>query len=379
MKGVRAAALVLPFLLAGLPVAPTALAQTQSASVSITDTGFNPGVVNIPVGGTVTWLNQGTNVHTATSTSSTLTPGQTASPAPFDSGGLGPGQSFSFMFPLPGTYSYTSQTDCLNGNVVAAFACSGYSVVVGSSVVPTTVGQAASVPTPVGPQAPAGTTVAQVATVSISDSGFSPTNVAVTTGGTASTAGTVTFVNNGTNLHTAASGSVMMVDQRFSPDVFDTGGLNPGESKSFNFVQPGTYQFNSATDCMNGNTNPNFNCGAVYTVTVVRAPVGSTVSSIAPPFSGPIIYWRDPAGFDPGTMTVQPGQTVTWMNLGHDVHSVVSDSATMPFDSGGMGPGSVFTVTYTTPGSYPYHSSTEPIWTGNQITGYQFRGTVVVQ
>ncbi len=375
MKGLRAAALALPLLLLATP----ASAQTQSATVAINDNGFSPAVVNIPVGGSVTWTDSGTNVHTVTTTPATTTTGAQITPAAFDSGGISPGQTFSFNFTAPGTYIYTSATDCLNGNVTPGFACTSYSVVVGGAT-PSGAAQAiASAPPSFGPAPATGTTIQQSVTVSITDTGFSPATIAVATGGTPSTAGNVTFVNNGTQLHTATSGAVSMANPRFSPDVFDSGGLASGQSQNFAFVNPGVYQFNSSTDCLNGNSNPSFNCGGNYTITVVQGPVGSTVGNQAPPFSGPIVYWRDPNGFDPSSITIKAGQTLTWMNLGHDVHSVVSDSASQPFDSGGLGVGSVFTVTYTKPGTYTYHSSTEPVWTGNQITGYQFKGTVIVQ
>jgi plastocyanin len=377
MNGIGAAALALPLLLAATPA--FAQTQTQSAAVSITDSGFSPPVVNVPVGGSVTWTNQGTNVHTVTTTPATATTAPVTTPAAFDSGGVGPGQTFSFNFTAPGTYIFTSATDCLNGNVTPGFACTGYSVVVGGPA-PSGAAQAiASAPPSFGPAPATGAVIQQSVTVSITDTGFSPATIAVATGGTPSTAGTVTFVNNGTQLHTATSGAATVNNPRFSPDVFDSGGLAPGDSKTFSFVTPAVYQFNSSTDCLNGNNNPTFNCGGNYTITVVQGPVGSTVGNQAPPFSGPIIYWRDPNGFDPATITIKAGQTVTWMNLGHDVHSIVSDNPAMPFDSGGLGVGSVFTVTFTKAGTFPYHSSTEPIWSGNQITGYQFKGTVVVQ
>lgn len=375
MKGLRAAMLALPLFMALMPLAPAALADAQNASVTITDSGFVPPMVNVPVGGSVTWTNNGTVVHTATSKESATSTGQNLTPAGFDSGGLGVGQTFNLAFTLPGTYLYTSATECLNGNSAPAFNCQA-SIVVGAPA-PTIVGQTA--PAPSTPAVPAGVTILQSATVSITDAGFSPPNVAVTTGGTTATAGTVTFVNNGTSLHTAASGAVNMADPRNVPESFHTGGLVPGESKSFSFINPGVYQFNSATDCLNGNTSTTFNCGGDYTVTVVKGPVGGTTSAVAPPFSGPVIYFRDPNGFDPASLTINVGQTVTWMNLGHDVHSVVSDSAALPFDSGGLGAGSVFTATFNTPGTYTYHSSTEPINSGTQISGWQFTGTIVVQ
>ncbi|HLG69821.1 MAG TPA: hypothetical protein VK009_05290 [Chloroflexota bacterium] len=380
MKGLRAAALAIPLLLAGLPLAPAALADGQNASVTITDSGFNPPQVNIPVGGTVTWTNSGTRVHSATTKPTTPGTPQSPTPATFDSGGIGVGQSFSWNFTIPGTYIYASQPDCLNGNVVAGFTCTGYSVVVGSPSTAVAGAAPSAAPSPsTQAAAPAGTTIQQTATVSITDSGFSPANVAVATGGTGSTAGNVTFVNNGTKIHTATSTVIKLTDPRSAPQVFTTGGLMPGQSKTFTFIYPGTYQFTSDTDCQNGNTSTTFDCSTPYTITIMPGPVGGSVSAVAPPFSGPVVYWRDPAGYDPQSLTIQAGQTVTWMNLGSNVHSVVSDSASMPFDSGGLGVGSVFTATFNNPGTYTYHDSTQPIWTGNQITGYQFSGTIVVQ
>ncbi|MFI5266398.1 MAG: plastocyanin/azurin family copper-binding protein [Chloroflexota bacterium] len=377
MKVLRAAIAVLPLLLAAVPT-PAALADASNLSVAIGDGGFSPAIAKIPVGGTITWTNQGTNVHTATATPASN--GNTIStPAPFDSGGLGPGQNFNWTFSLPGTYIYTSATDCLNGNITAGFPCTGNTVVVGTSS-PNSIAQPAPPPTAslVPASVPAGTTVVQAAVVTISDTGFSPSTIAVTTGGTASTAGSVTFVNKGTNLHTAVSGAIQMDDQRNPPEVFDTGGLAPGDSKAFSFIYAGTYTFNSGPDCLNGSNNPNFNCGGPYTLRVIKAPVGATTGAVAPPFSGATVYFRDATAFDPGAITVKAGHTVTWLNLTTSVHSVVSDSAAQPFDSGGLGDGQTFSVTFQTPGTYKYHSSTEPIYSGSTITGYQNNGTVVV-
>lgn len=376
MKAFRAAIAAFPILLLAAVPAPAALAD--SSSVTISDNGFSPSTVSILVGGTITWTNQGTSVHTATATPASN--GNTIStPAPFDSGGLGPGQNFSWSFSLPGVYVYTSAPDCI-GNVTAGFPCTGNTVVVGTPVA-SSIAQPAPPPTApsVGPASvPAGTTVVQAATVTISDSGFSPSTVAVTTGGTASTAGSVTFVNNGTTLHTAVSGAVKMDEQRNPPETFDSGGLVPGDSKTFSFINPGTYAFNSGPDCLNGTNNPNFNCSGPYSIRVLKAPVGATTGAVAPPFSGATVYFRDATAFDPGNITVKAGQTVTWLNLTTSVHSVVSDTAAQPFDSGGLGDGATFSVTFQTPGTYHYHSSTEPIYSGNQITGYSNNGTVVV-
>jgi plastocyanin len=72
------------------------VAQAQGgAAVSIVDFAFQPGSVEVPVGGTVTWTNSGSAPHTVTSDSGA-----------FDSGQLAPGASFSQTFDTAGTFTY---------------------------------------------------------------------------------------------------------------------------------------------------------------------------------------------------------------------------------------------------------------------------------
>ncbi|MGD9890374.1 MAG: cupredoxin family copper-binding protein [Dehalococcoidia bacterium] len=71
-------------------------AQAQGASaVSIIDFAFQPASVTVPVGAIVTWTNNGMAPHTSTS-----------SAGGWDSGRLASGQSFSFTFSQPGSFSY---------------------------------------------------------------------------------------------------------------------------------------------------------------------------------------------------------------------------------------------------------------------------------
>lgn len=62
---------------------------------------FQPGNLNVPVGTTVTWINQDSVPHTVTSP----LPGQVTTTGAFD-GVLQPGQSYSFTFNLPGRVDY---------------------------------------------------------------------------------------------------------------------------------------------------------------------------------------------------------------------------------------------------------------------------------
>lgn len=74
---------------------PTSPAQNATTTVHIVDFAFS-GNITVPAGTTVTWINDGTRTHTATSDDN----------ATFTSGNLAPGQSFSFTFATPGTYTY---------------------------------------------------------------------------------------------------------------------------------------------------------------------------------------------------------------------------------------------------------------------------------
>ncbi len=124
------------------------------------------------------------------------------------------------------------------------------------------------------------------------------------------------------------------------------------------------------------------------------APLMSHPSQPAPPspqpaptavgYTGSEVSITDDQGFHPATVVVPPGSIVNWVNNGHDVHTVVSNPGYIPsFDSGGLDTGQRFSATFKTPGSFSYHSSTEPIYTkdeiGNTVTSFRFNGTVVVQ
>ena len=74
----------------GTPVADT-------NQVSIVNFAFSPSSLSIKVGTTVTWTNNASMAHTATSSSG---------PTAFDSGSLGSGQTFSFTFSSAGTWNY---------------------------------------------------------------------------------------------------------------------------------------------------------------------------------------------------------------------------------------------------------------------------------
>jgi len=74
-----------------------AYAATSANTVEIKGYAFAPAAVTVPVGTTVTWVNEDSVPHTVTGKSG---------PAKFDSGQIASGGSWSGTFMTPGTYDY---------------------------------------------------------------------------------------------------------------------------------------------------------------------------------------------------------------------------------------------------------------------------------
>jgi plastocyanin len=64
----------------------------------------------------------------------------------------------------------------------------------------------------------------------------------------------------------------------------------------------------------------------------------------------------DENAFQPGTITVDLGQSVTWVNLDDDSHTA-SGAA---FDTGNIDPGDLVTLTFDEPGTFPYSCQYHP-------------------
>lgn len=71
--------------------------------------------------------------------------------------------------------------------------------------------------------------------------------------------------------------------------------------------------------------------------------------------------------FDPATLTVAVGTTVTWTNEGPSDHTVTADDGA--FDSGTIAQGGTFDQTLDAPGTFAYHCTIHP----------DMKGTVTVQ
>jgi plastocyanin len=72
--------------------------------------------------------------------------------------------------------------------------------------------------------------------------------------------------------------------------------------------------------------------------------------------------------FNPGTLNVSKGTTVTWQNNDGVTHTSTSDNGL--WDTGNIGPGSSKGVTFPNAGTFKYHCT---------IHGPSMSGTIVVQ
>ncbi len=71
------------------------------------------------------------------------------------------------------------------------------------------------------------------------------------------------------------------------------------------------------------------------------------------------------SSFNPTTLNVTVGTTVTWINRAGATQEIVSDSGI--FDSGNLTNGMSYNYTFNQSGSYPYHSSVNPSMTGTVV------------
>ena len=82
--------------------------------------------------------------------------------------------------------------------------------------------------------------------------------------------------------------------------------------------------------------------------------------------TGTIVYIRD-FYFSPAKISVEPGTTVTWINLGRHPHTVTSFDG--QFDSGTLWPGESYTVKFMGHGTLGYYCAIHPSMTGSVGVG----------
>ena len=92
--------------------------------------------------------------------------------------------------------------------------------------------------------------------------------------------------------------------------------------------------------------------------------VSATTADSPAPQGGTAVTISD-FKFNPATLTVPVGTTVTWTNNDEEPHTIAAKDGS--FHSPGMDTHGTYSFTFTTPGSYDYICSIHPFMTGTVV------------
>lgn len=114
-----------------------------------------------------------------------------------------------------------------------------------------------------------------------------------------------------------------------------------------------------------GATSPAVTPKASAQPTQTAATPKTTQAAATPETAGASVDIKNFA-FEPKTVTIKLGQTVTWTNQDSAAHTVVGDGG---IDSGDLSKGKSYSKTFDTEGAFNYHCSIHP----------QMKGQVIVE
>ncbi len=156
----------------------------------------------------------------------------------------------------------------------------------------------------------------------------------------------VTWQNNDDERHRMRSET--------GPEEFDSGNLEAGQSFTFNFAIEGVYTYIDDKD------EDNTAYHGTITVAADTPPPDPGEPPPPPPAAGDVnIVDRS---FQPASLTVGVGGTVTWANNDGDEHTVTANDGL--FDSGIFGGGATYSRTFGSAGTYAYFCIIHPDMTG---------------
>jgi plastocyanin len=154
----------------------------------------------------------------------------------------------------------------------------------------------------------------------------------------------VAFVNAHSDEHTATGSG------------FDTGIIPEGGVATVVLAQPGTFRY----ACQ---IHPEM-IGQIA-VRDANGVVPPPATPVASPVAGAASVRIANLAFDPPTITIPAGSTVTWSNDDVTPHTVTADEG--QFDSGIFDPGASFSWTFPEPGAFTYHCQLHPTMQGSVV------------
>jgi plastocyanin len=344
------------------------------------DPMYRPSTVQISVGQTVEWQNDGQVSHSVTDDPVRADkPGDALLPAgveAFNSGRVMPGGRYRHTFTKPGRYRYfclTHEGDRMIGEVI-----------VEPQSAPPVRQVARSRPAAVHatPGEQGGGPPIQIVKMNDDEPMYSPSTVNISTGQT------IEWENDGQVSHSVVDDPTRAnqpADALLPAGVtpFNSGSVMPGGKFRHTFNRPGRYRYFCLThegDKMIGE--------------VIVAPAASpreeqlaqsSQGTASPERRAPAplkivkIHDNDEPIYQPSSVQIVSGQTIEWKNEGAGSYSVTDDPArasdpvdalrprgVSPFSSGSIRPGGSFRHTFTEPGRYRYFSANN---SGDRMVG----------
>jgi plastocyanin len=179
------------------------------------------------------------------------------------------------------------------------------------------------------------------ATITIDDTGATPTTVTVSPGDQ------IEFVNASTERHRMRSTT--------GPSDFDTGDIEPGASATVVVPFEGAYAWED-----HRNDHDSRFQGTILVVTGGGTDQsggdGGGGEGSAPATEASVSVLD--RSFSPGSVTIAPNGTVQWTNVSGRDHTVTADDGS--FDSGTLIEGATWSLTFDAPGVYPYFCVIHP-------------------
>jgi plastocyanin len=336
--------LVLAAAVAGPGITWVAPAGAADAAVTLTDRA-DPATLTVAPGTRVTFSNQSGDRKRIRSEDG---------PAEFDSGNIEAGAAWSVVLDAAGTYPYVDDRDrddpAYHGTITVTPAAQ----------------PGGGTPNPPAPaQPPAGSpapSAPATASVAILDRSFSPTTVTIAPGGS------VSWTNQSDRDHTVTGTG------------FDSGMLGGGGRFSHTFPSAGTFSYvcelhseMRASVTVTGNagsaqpgpspadpavSSPAPSSGSPATTTAPAASAASPTSTTAP--TAPVEATTPEVAevsivdlaFEPTTVRLALGGTVTWRHNGIAPHTVTADDSS--FDSGLLRAGGTFSHRFDRTGTFRY-------------------------
>jgi plastocyanin len=326
------------------------------------DPMYRPSSIQISVGQSVEWQNDGQVSHSvsddpvrATNPLDALRPGGVQ---PFSSGNVMPGGRFRHTFAKPGRYRYfcvNHEMDRMIGEVIVEPAPAPAMRVAQSNPKPAITASESDTAAPIW-----------IVKMNDDEPMYQPNRIQIVTGQT------VEWQNNGQVSHSVTDDPQRATQpmDALSPStaqLFNSGNVMPGARFRHTFTKPGRYRYFCLTHEMDRMVGEVIVESPTTERQAAESKPAPSPNRIGPPPIRIIKMNDDDPMYQPRNLQIAAGQTVEWQNEGQLSHSITDDqtrasnpldalrpSGVEPFNSGNVMPGGSFRHTFTKPGRYRY-------------------------